>query len=428
MRTLLLSTFLLALAALPARADVIAREGQGFLEKRPDGRLVLHLKGTPYEMGYQQGKLVGDLAKKTMHKVVDGEGDFARSEHYLAYQALRPMMHGLLRPHIPARFIEEMKGLAAGSGVPYEKIEAGNLFPAAFHCSGIALSGKATKDGSLYHVRILDYMTQLGLQDAALIVIHEPKDGHRWLNVGFAGFLGSVTGMNDQQVAIGEMGGGGLGYWDGVPMPFLIRDALERADTMEQALEIFKQSKRTCEYYYVISDGKTRRATGVWATHDTFETVKPGQGFAFFEKLVPQKGAADFKSFASGVKVEAGPHRILFRGEKGVRGFIAMPPADSLVISGYDRYQHFIDRLLPGYGKVDERALMEMVKRPVSMKSNLHVAIFHPETLEVWVAVAAPDGDPACNQPYARYSLAAPAAPTGAATPAPATEGAGANK
>ena len=58
-------------------------------------------------------------------------------------------------------------------------------------------------------------------------------------------------------------------------------------------------------------------------------------------------------------------------------------------------------------GKVDEKALMEMVRRPVSMKSNLHVAIFHPATGRAWVAVAASDGSPACDQEYVEIRLAA---------------------
>jgi len=39
------------------------------------------------------------------------------------------------------------------------------------------------------------------------------------------------------------------------------------------------------------------------------------------------------------------------------------------------------------------------------MGSNLHNAIFHPSTLEVWVAIASADGKPACTQPYYRYRL-----------------------
>jgi isopenicillin-N N-acyltransferase-like protein len=101
---------------------------------------------------------------------------------------------------------------------------------------------------------------------------------------------------------------------------------------------------------------------------------------------------------------------------------VALQPKDSVIMSGYDRYQHFIDRLTPKYGQVDEQQLMEMIKRPVSMKSNLHCAIFHPATLELWVTVAATDGSPACNQPYYRFSLKDtqdPGSPNSEAKPAP---------
>lgn len=406
-------TLLLALLALtaPAQAEVIAREGKGTLERRDDGRLELHLRGTPYEMGYQHGVLLREQVVANMKRIVENDGELANAPEYLLYQMAAPMMHARLRPHVPARFVEEMKGLAAGAGVGYDLIEAGNLFPAAFHCSGIALRGKATVGGELYHVRILDYLTQIGLQQAAVVIVHEPDGQRRWLNVGFAGFIGSVTGMNEAQVAIGEMGGRGLGYWDGVPMAFLIRDALERAGTMAEALEIFRSAPRTCEYYYVISDGKTRDAVGIWATPDALETIQPGETYAMFEGMRPRGGAAGGKAFAHLGKVTTTAHRILFQGEGDVRGFLALQPEDSLIISGYDRYEHFAERLAERYGKVDAPALMAMVKRPVSMKSNLHVAIFRPEALEVWVAVAADDGAPACNQPYARYVLTPSAQP-----------------
>ena len=411
---LALATFLFFPAlALAQDGEVIAREGKGSLERLPDGQLVLRLRGSPYEMGFQHGRLVGDLAKANMDKIVNNKGPFGKRPEYTLYQLMRGDMHDQLRPHIPPRFLEEMRGLSDGAGVDYADIEAGNLFPAAFHCSGIALKGKATKDGELYHVRILDYMTQLGLQDQALVIIHEPDGMTPWLNVGFAGFIGSVTGMNAQQVAIGEMGGRGLGYWNGVPMPLLIRDALERASSLEEAVAIFETSKRTCEYYYVISDGKSQDARGLWTTPEVCEVVRMGESFGLLENLRPHKGAAGGKAFARGVTVDAKPHSVLFKAEGKVTGFLALPPEDTLVLSGPDRYRCFMDRLTPRYGEVDEQVLMELVKRPVSMKSNLHVAIFHPEPLEVWVAVAASDGSPACDQPYYRYSLA-PSADDGA--------------
>ncbi|HPA47910.1 MAG TPA: hypothetical protein PK395_19250, partial [bacterium] len=86
-------------------------------------------------------------------------------------------------------------------------------------------------------------------------------------------------------------------------------------------------------------------------------------------------------------------------------GFMGMLPENAVVISGDDRYRFFMERLDTEYGKVDETRLMEMIKRPVSMKSNLHCAIFHPATAEAWVAHAGSDGAPACDQTYHHYVL-----------------------
>lgn len=56
------------------------------------------------------------------------------------------------------------------------------------------------------------------LQDHAVLMIVEPEGQLPFVNVSYAGFIGSVTGMNLEQLSTGEMGGGGVGQWDGIPM------------------------------------------------------------------------------------------------------------------------------------------------------------------------------------------------------------------
>ena len=63
-----------------------------------------------------------------------------------------------------------------------------------------------------------------------MLTVAEPDGKIPFVNVTYAGFVGSVTGMNAEKVSIGEMGGKGLGHWDGVPMAFLVRMVLEEAD------------------------------------------------------------------------------------------------------------------------------------------------------------------------------------------------------
>ncbi len=393
-----------------APSQVLRREGRGSLE-RVDGALVLRLAGTPREMGLQHGRLLADTIRITVERVIDNRSKVSKKTAYVLYKMLRGVMHRRLIPHIPPRILDEIRGIAEGSGVDMEDLVAANLFPEAFHCTGAALFGKATRDGELYHVRILDYMTDIGLQETALVVIAEPDGRQPWLNVGFAGFAGSVTGMNARGITIGEMGGGGVGHYDGTPMAFLLREALEQATTLEEAVAVFRGARRTCEYYYVISDPAGPAAVGIHATPKRFHVVKPGETFGFVETKGRMSGDVDpDKAWLTDLRIRDGGAVLEFRSEGG-KGTFARQPEDTVLISGGDRFQCFVDRLRPVFGRVDEKALMEIVRRPVSMKSNLHTAIFRPRTREVWVAIAAPDGAPACDQPYTRYVLGPEALP-----------------
>ncbi len=391
---------------LPALGEVVAREGQGYLEI-VDGQRVLHLKGSYYEIGYQHGVLLKDMVQENVTRIVDNNEEIGQTKEYMMYKLMRVGMQERLKPHIPEKYKEEMRGLADGAGIPYEDALTANLFPEAFHCSGIALMDSATKNGDLYHVRILDYMTGAGLQNSAVCMMVEPEGANAFMNIGYAGCIGSITGMNEKQVTIGEMGGAGQGHWDGIPMTFLIRDALERADTLKEALKIFDSAPRTCEYFYVISDAKINDARGIYATPKRIQFVKPGEPYAMFDiEPAPEGDSGGNRVVVKDFEMNTSPVQMLLESKDGdMISMINLQPEDSVIVSGEDRYRYFAERLLKQHGKVDEKLLIEMIKRPVAMKSNLHNAIFHPSTLEAWVAHASPDGEPACDQEYHHFKL-----------------------
>jgi len=70
-------------------------------------------------------------------------------------------------------------------------------------------------------------------------------------------------------------------------MAHLLREVMEKADTLDEAVQIMRRGPRTCEYYYVISDAKTKQAVGIAATPETFEVVLPGQSMARLPHAIP---------------------------------------------------------------------------------------------------------------------------------------------
>ena len=358
---------IVTLQAGVADAQTVARCGQGWLEK-VDGYPVLHLKGTPYEMGYQQGALLKDSTRQNMHNIV---GILAGETFHLGPLTLNPRPHvdSLVeqqRPFVPPTYFEELHGLADGAGVPLADVQAGNFLPELFHCSGFAVMNSATTDGTLYHGRVLDYKCDWHLQEHAVLIVAEPNGRIPFVNVSWAGFIGSVTGMNARHVSIGEMGGSGQGHWKGMPMALLVREVLERAGDVDAALAIFRNNPRTCQYFYVIADGNSNRAVGVQTTWEMMKVVQPGEA----DPMLPK------------------------------------PVKDCVLLSAGKRYDEVsVKRTQEGHGKLDAEGARHLMDEGVATKSNLHDVLFAPKSTKFWVANASADGKPAADQPYHAFQL-----------------------
>ena len=50
----------------------------------------------------------------------------------------------------------------------------------------------------MLHARVLDYMRDIDLQDGAAVMVFMPDRRHRWMSLGYAGFIGTVTAMNEK--------------------------------------------------------------------------------------------------------------------------------------------------------------------------------------------------------------------------------------
>ena len=343
--------------------ELIARHGKGRLE-RIDGTQVLFLEGTPEEMGEQHGTLMRREFHNLVDRIVYGVGIGSSFDKGRWFFGEIEEAQSRLEPFIDERYLREMDAMAAAAGLHPQEARLANFFPELFHCTGFAIHGKATKGNRIYHGRVLDYLRGLGLEQNAVVMVVKPDEGNAWVNVGYAGFVGTVTAMNEKQIAIGEMGGRGEGNWDGKPMAQLMREVMERADTIDEAVEIMRKGPRTCEYYYVISDGKTKRSVGIKATPELFETVWSGESHPQLER----------------------------------------PVEDTVLLSAGDRYEALVDRVEANYGKFDMESARALMDPPVCMNSNIQSVLFAPDTLEFWVANADSENVASLTR-YTHYNL-----------------------
>ncbi len=345
---------------------------------------VLHLRGTPYEMGFQHGKLLAEDIRTCVNHVIGQVRRFASED-------AMDEAYDLMAHYIPLEEKEEMRGLAHGAGVPLRVIHWFHAIPEVSEyrykkrfswrykqtsCSNLIAFGKATADGRPYQLRVLDWNRELGVQRWPVILVHAPDRGNASVTLSYAGFIGCVSGMNDQRMAFGEMGYGNPEgeTLEGIPFVFLFRKMMREASTLSQATDILKAATRTCSYVFAISDAKARDRDKALLFVVDRERVRI---FGENAELVDERDGERFPAVEHVVYAGARP-MVLHR------------------------------EIVRHYGKISPAVLMEIPKS-VSLSGNMQNVVFAPGTLSIWVSNASnatrDEAGKASNQPYLHFSF-----------------------
>jgi hypothetical protein len=264
---------------------------------------IVHIYGTPYELGYAQGQLMGSTAKNFVDDVyiyieqqVAAAANGSKELSWLPKELVEIIaLHGLdfaldltvdaTAKYTPDYFTQELKGLAAASGVDFKKIERihmlGELTKGS--CSMFGAWGKAVAPGyGLLQFRGLDWDMDGPFQEYTQITIYHPTQGHAFANVGFTGFIGSFSGMSSVKTGTSEIG---VSFPDdtfgkesrfGIPFTYILRDMLQFDNTLADAEKRITTSHRTCDLILGFGDGKDQ--TGI----NAFRGIQYGASVANF--------------------------------------------------------------------------------------------------------------------------------------------------
>lgn len=272
-----------------------------FVSAVPNGKLyragtgndtfnVLHLWGTPYEMGYAQGQLLKDdiqALPAAMYSYIEGLA--AQEVPWLpatiidaivewGAPLLLQMNFNTTRPFTPQRYLDEMQGIADGAGVSVEGIQNVNAFPELTKaaCTIVGATKAATPTGSIMHLRGLDFSVNCPIKNYAQVTVyHESNGGPVALaNVGWAGMIGVLTGISNTTIGIGEKvwinHPSDIESFEGEPWMFVLRDALAKPD-MASALSSIQNANRTCAIHVGIGDTTSNTFNGLTIAQKAFD-------------------------------------------------------------------------------------------------------------------------------------------------------------
>jgi isopenicillin-N N-acyltransferase-like protein len=318
--------------------------------------------------------------------------DYALSSSLLAYivadlglQAALETYYYMTKPYTGAYVYQELQGIADASGVAFSRIMQIQLLGEITkgRCSMFGAWGASVPSG-LLQLRALDWDVEGPYKDHALIVVYHADNVNNYpnsfINVGFVGWVGSISGMSSNQVAISEIGvsfpDDTFGNEDpfGIPFVFLLRDVLQYDATLDDALNRMMNAQRTVHLILGVGDGKIESFRSIQYSHSIMRIMDD-------QNMMPYNTTWH-------------------------------PRIKDIVYYGMDWICPGYNAALAGqirkfYGNITaENTISDIL--PIVQTGDLHAAIYDLVNMQFWVAFAAPSfsNDPnklAYNRQYTHY-------------------------
>ncbi len=393
----------------------VATFGSARMERR-NKNIILHLRGTPYEMGYQHGILLEKDIREgvvPLFAVPVGQMPEYRDKPLflkkLMMKYLEFAVYAPIERNTPRVYLEELRGIADGSGIDYRSIFIANflsdltmaMLPRVIakrlkalklrpECSDFAASRAATSDGKLIIGRNTDYSGQGRWMAHQTIFFYQPENQYSYVKVSTAGMLKCNTAMNERGIVVGGHFMGFAGAKSpGVSFTIFENEIMRKSASIDEAIALLRESRRGGSFGLMISDGKTGNAVVAEATR------------AFLGVRGMENSTICLTNFATtpelkGVDLLA-KHNVMMRDLTG----------------RYKRLEKLIEK---NYGDITPKLAAEFMgnhddfvvgrERPVGFvvgnTINVTSVIFQPADGLFWVATGS---EPACNSEYVGFDF-----------------------
>jgi len=257
---LLITLLLIATAAGCGRVVTTPQPVNGTLETI-NGFYVLHVWGSPAEMGRAHGTLL----KTQIANLIQGYLINGLVKDFGIPWAMIVQFARFYEAGMPEDFKAELHGIAEGAGIDYDEVLVGQLIvdltalavaSATIESSSFLAKGGATSGEVVIHganIEWADYNN--ALRDNLVIIYYEPSEGNKLVSLSYAGGAGVLIGMNEKHIATSVTAINAGASFEGIAMTANLRRMLQYSNNLSEAADNLISIDRTCGYTVPVSCG-----------------------------------------------------------------------------------------------------------------------------------------------------------------------------
>lgn len=265
------------------------------------GVKILHIKGKPYEMGYQHGYLLAEKIDLMVNRTLLATTAYIAQQTSSDLEKAEKMLwigQKMAEPHLPKEFKEEMRGIAdgakdAGVDITLDQIllwntnydqwciychphywkcddlgtsgSSGSIQPAGGGCSSFcAWDEWAGGDGKLIFGKDEDNFNMPEQLDNRMMVVADPDDGFGHVFMTYPGMIGLDGGVNEDGFEMmTQLSSMQYESMEGCGIAIFTRLLLTYASSVDDAIRIFQKYPRCAGIAYHVADAKAKVAAVV---------------------------------------------------------------------------------------------------------------------------------------------------------------------
>jgi isopenicillin-N N-acyltransferase-like protein len=261
------------------------------------GLYELYVEGDAFERGVINGKLTEEL-------VVRQEDHFAEQitkmvpskfkRNYLKY--LIGFFNRNLDKNITEEYREEIYGVSEFASPKYQYLGTNYQRILNYHaahdighavqnlalvgCTSFGTWGSMSEDSAMIIGRNFDFYVGDKFAEEKIVAFFNPTKGHKFMTVTWGGFVGAVSGMNDQGLTVTiNAAKTALPTGSATPVSIVTREILQYAKNIQEAITIAKTRKMFVSESFLVASAADNKAVIIEKTPDELDVYDPKKEF-----------------------------------------------------------------------------------------------------------------------------------------------------
>lgn len=261
------------------------------------GLFEMYVDGPPFEMGVINGKLSKDLVVRQEDHFAEQISKLVPSNfqrHYLKY--LIGFFNRNLDKNVKEEYLDEIYGISESASPKYQYLGSNYQRILNYHaahdighavqnlalvgCTSFGTWGAMSQDSTMIIGRNFDFYVGDKFAQDKIVAFFNPQQGHKFMTVTWGGFIGAVSGMNDQGVSVTiNAAKTALPTSSATPVSLVTREILQYAKNISEAIAIAKSRKMFVSESFLVASANDNKAVIIEKTPDALDVYDPHKDY-----------------------------------------------------------------------------------------------------------------------------------------------------